>query len=56
MPYRSKSQMRKFFAMASRGEIAMNTAKEWAHKTKSIKKLPEHMMKKKREDAEKMIH
>jgi hypothetical protein len=40
--------MRKFFAMEKRGEIAKGTAKEWADKTKNIKKLPERVGKKKR--------
>ena len=41
MPFESKSQWRKFFAMARRGEMPESTAKEWAHKTKSFKDLPE---------------
>ena len=41
MPYKSKSQFRKFFAMANRGEIPMTKAKEWAHETPDIKSLPE---------------
>lgn len=42
MPYKSKAQMGKFFAMESRGEIPKGTAIRWAHHTKSIKKLPEY--------------
>ena len=33
--------MRRFFAMEKRGELEKGTAKKWAHKTPSIKKLPE---------------
>ncbi len=45
MPYKSKSQMRAFFAKENRGELPKGTAEEWAHKTKSIKALPEHVKK-----------
>ena len=48
MPFKSKAQYRKFFAMANRGEISMSKAKEWAHKTPSIKALPERIGKKKK--------
>jgi hypothetical protein len=41
MPYKSKRQMRKFFAMEKRGEIAKGTAREWAHETPNIARLPE---------------
>ena len=41
MPYKSKAQMKKFFAMESRGELPKGTAKEWAHHTPNISKLPE---------------
>lgn len=43
VPYKSKSQERLFFAKEARGELPKGTAKEWAHKTKNIKKLPEHV-------------
>ena len=43
MPYKSKSQQRFFFAAEARGELKPGTAREWAHKTKNIKKLPEHI-------------
>lgn len=43
MPFRSKAQFRKFFAMAGRGEIPMAKAKEWAHETPNIKALPERV-------------
>lgn len=45
MPYKSHSQMRKFFAMAGRGEISEATAHEWAHKTKNLASLPERKRK-----------
>lgn len=41
MPFKSKAQMRKFGAMEARGEIPRGTTSEWAHETKSIKRLPE---------------
>jgi len=53
MPYKSKAQYRKFFAMAGRGEISMGKAKEWAHKTPSIKALPERVKKKKKKPRDK---
>ena len=45
MPFKSKAQMKMFYAKESRGELPSGTAKEWAHKTKSIKSLPEHVVK-----------
>ena len=47
MPYKSKAQMKKFFAMESRGELPKGTAEEWAHETPNIKKLPKHKKSKK---------
>lgn len=47
MPFKSKAMARKFFAMESAGEIPEGTAERWAHHTKSIKDLPEHVKKKK---------
>lgn len=41
MPFKSKAQMEKFFAMEKRGEIPKGTAKRWAEETPNIKKLPE---------------
>ncbi len=41
MPFKSKAQMKKFFAMEKRGEIPKGTAKRWAEETPNIKKLPE---------------
>lgn len=48
MPYKSKSQQRKFFAMEASGEIPKGTAEEWAHETKHIKKLPDKVKKPKK--------
>lgn len=41
MPFKSKSQMRACFAKKERGAAKGWNCKEWAHATKSIKKLPE---------------
>lgn len=46
MPYKSKAQHRFFRAAESRGELPKGTASNWAHHTKSLKKLPEHVSKK----------
>lgn len=45
MPFKSKSQQRFFFAAEARGELPQGTARRWAHHTKNIKKLPEHVKK-----------
>jgi hypothetical protein len=42
MPYKSKAQMRLFFAKEKRGELPKGTAERWAEHTPSIKALPEH--------------
>lgn len=47
MPFKSKRQARWMFAAENRGEVPKGTAKEWAHKTPSIKKLPEKVKHKK---------
>jgi hypothetical protein len=45
MPFKSKAQMRKFFAMASRGEISKKRLKKWIKETRkkygSLSRLPE---------------
>jgi len=41
MPFKSKAQMRKCFALNAQGNAGGWDCKEWANKTKSIKKLPE---------------
>jgi hypothetical protein len=43
MPFKSQSQRRKFYAMASRGEISKSTVKEWEDATPKGKKLPERV-------------
>jgi hypothetical protein len=45
MPFKSKRQMRKFFAMENREELPRGTAEEWAHETPNISKLPEKVKK-----------
>lgn len=50
MPFKSKAQQRKFFAMESRGEIPKGTAKKWADETKNISTLPERKTKKKKKN------
>ena len=45
MPFKSKAQMKKFFAMEARGEMKKGTAERWAKHTPSIKSLPEHKKK-----------
>jgi len=47
MPFRSKSQRRKFYAMANRGEISKAEVKKWEHETVD-KDLPERVGKKKK--------
>lgn len=41
MPFKSKAQRRKFYAMAESGEISPKVVKEWEHATPKNKKLPE---------------
>lgn len=42
MPFKSKKQWRKFFAMENKGELPKGKAKEWARETKTpYKRLPE---------------
>ncbi len=45
MPFKSKRQMRKFFAMEKRNELPIGTAKRWARETHNIKGLPERINK-----------
>jgi hypothetical protein len=47
MPYKSKAQQRFMFAAEERGDVPKGTAREWAHKTPNIKKLPEKVKHKK---------
>lgn len=41
MPFKSRSQMRLFFAKEKAGEITKGTARRWLNKTRSVKALPE---------------
>lgn len=47
MPFKSKAQMKKFFAMEKRGEMKKGTAERWAKETPNIKKLPKRIKAKK---------
>ncbi len=47
MPFKSQAQMKKFFAMESRGEMKKGTAERWAKHTPNIKSLPKKVGKKK---------
>ena len=46
MPYKSKAQVRKMYAMEARGEVAAGTAERWRAKTGSLKKLPKRKRRK----------
>ena len=48
MPFKSKDQMKFFFAAEDRGDLPKGTARRWAHETPNIKKLPKKVKKKKR--------
>ena len=48
MPAKSKAQISKLFALEERGELKKGVAKEFADSTPNIKKLPEHVQKKKK--------
>jgi len=43
MPFKSKAQVRKLLALASKGEISKTTLQEFKRETKSIKALPERV-------------
>lgn len=45
MPFKSKAQRRKFYAMADRGEISEATVDRWEDETPKGKKLPERVKK-----------
>lgn len=47
MPFKSKSQMRKFFQLEKEGKLPTGTAKAWADETPNIKKLPNKKKEKK---------
>lgn len=46
LPFKSKAQRRKFYAMLKRGEISKSKVEEWERETKG-KRLPERVKKKK---------
>ena len=48
MPFKSRSQLRKFGALVNRGEMSEATFKRWLEETKNVKKLPEKVKKKKK--------
>jgi hypothetical protein len=48
MPYKSKSQVRKFFSMEEKGQLPKGKAEQWAKETKNIKKLPNKVKRKKK--------
>jgi len=41
MPFKSKAQARKFFAMEASGELPKGKAEEWAAETPNLESLPE---------------
>jgi hypothetical protein len=45
VPFKSKSQMRLFFAKEKRGELPAGTAEEWAGETPDIGALPDRKKK-----------
>ncbi len=47
MPAKSKAQIKKLFVLEKQGKVKKGTAKEFADSTPNIKKLPEHIKKKK---------
>ena len=50
MPFKSKAQRRKFYAMAKRGEISKEEVEEWERATGN-RKLPERVNSKKKKSA-----
>ena len=48
MPFKSKAQWKKCFAMKARGEAGSWSCKKWAKETGSLKKLPSKVGKCKR--------
>lgn len=56
MPYASKKQWRKFFAMEASGELPKGTAREWARETKTAyKDLPSKKHKKHATDKQAFV-
>lgn len=50
MPYKSKAQQRFMFSAESKGDVPKGTAERWAKHTKNIKKLPENVSDKKKQE------
>lgn len=48
MPFKSKSQMRKFGQLVKEGKISKETFQEWADSTPNPKRLPEKVKTKKK--------
>ena len=48
MPFKSKSQLRKFGALIKQGKMSQKVFNEWLRATKNIKRLPEMVKKKKK--------
>ena len=55
MPFKSKSQVRKFGAMVKRGEMTQAEFNKWLHETPSVKKLPERLKSAKKAPANKRM-
>lgn len=51
MPFKSKAQRRKFYAMVARGEISKETVKEWESATPKGKRLPERVSRRRKRKA-----
>lgn len=47
MPFKSKAQQKKMFALESEGKIKKGTAEKWAKETPNIKALPQRLPPKK---------
>lgn len=54
MPFKSKAQQRWMFAAEARKELPEGTAREWAHHTPNIKKLPDRVGEKTKEGFDAM--
>lgn len=48
MPAKSKAQLKKLFVLEKQGKLKKGVAEEFARATPDIKKLPEHVKKKKK--------
>lgn len=47
MPFKSKAQQKKMFLLEKQGKLKKGVAEEFAAATPNIKKLPEHVKKRK---------